>query len=314
MPRPTRVLVFAAAASGSMAALAQSAPGTCQVSLGYVAATLPGAAPVPGLTSFSMAVLAALLGGLAWHSQRTRRGAKTWAVALWASAGLLGMQGGDGLVQAVRAAGPYEFNNPAGGTVADAAIPYASPAPLLTVTNTSGVSIRIASNANAAETGSCAVGATLAPGSSCTTAAVCAAPPPPAPPPPAPPPLQLLSVLTEPTAACDMTQPLYVKTWTLGLNSATYTIYPPRLATAPTFSPSDASVTTSIAYTQGPELIANPATGGAINLDQAAAGVLTVTALAPSGYAFDANTPPSTVKTWNLPYQQCWTARFNQSF
>lgn len=160
-----------------MSALAQAAPDACQVSLGYVAAALP-AAPVPGLTSVSMAVLAALLGGLAWHSQRTRRGAKAWAVALWASAGMLGVQGGDGLVQAVRAAGPYEFTNPAGGTVTDATIPYAIPTPLLTVTNTSGVPVTITSNTNPAETGTCTVGATIASGSSCTTAAVCLAPPP----------------------------------------------------------------------------------------------------------------------------------------
>jgi len=301
LPRPTRVLVFAATVGSSMAALAQSAPGTCQVSLGYVAAALPAAAPVPGLTSVSMAVLAALLGGLAWHSQRTRRGAKAWAVALWASAGVLGMQGGEGLVQAVRAAGPYEFSNPAGGTVADAAIPYASPAPLLTVTNTSGVSIRIASNANAAETGSCAVGTTLAPGSSCTTAAVCTAPPPE---PPAP---VLLTVLTDPTAGCDFTQPpLYTKSWSGAAGaSVTYSLFPAVLASGPTFAPSSANVTTTFTFTQGPELLLDPATGQPTNLDQAA-GVLNFTSQAPSGYAFDTNNPPGTVKTWSVPSPGCW--------
>ena len=100
-------------------------------------------------------------------------------MAVVGMAGALGLSalGGGSLVEAVRAAGPYEFSNAAGGTVADSGVAYADPAPVLTVTNTSGVRIRITANGNATETGTCALNQELAPGASCTTQAYACTPP-----------------------------------------------------------------------------------------------------------------------------------------
>lgn len=287
-------LAFAATAGYSMTALAQATQGACQISVGYGPATIPPAAPsaVPGLTLFSVGILAAALGVLAWH-KRPRGGHKAWAVALWASASLLGMQGGDGLIQAVRAAGPYEFSNSSGGIVADSSIPYANPAPLITITNTSGVNVKITSNANAAETGSCTTGANIAPGGSCTTSAVCSAPQP-----------QLLTVVADPTITCDYSLPaLDSASWHNpdGSDGGVY-IIPPLLGSAPVFSPSGVVPAPTFSYTRGPALILDPATGQPTNYAEASAGTATITSVAPAGYAFDTNVPPSTTKTWNLPY------------
>ena len=87
----------------------------------------------------------------------------------------------------------------------------------------------------------------------------------------------------------------------------TYSLYPAVLASSPTFAPDSASVTTTFTFTQGPELILDPANGQPTNLDQAV-GVLNVTSQAPSGYAFDTNNPPATIKTWSVPSPGCWMA------
>lgn len=168
----TRILTFAGMAGCALPALADTAA-YCRISLDYAPALAATAAPtaVPGLTLFSVGILAATLGIFAWH-KRPAAG-KVLAVALWASAGLLTAQGGDGLMQAVRAAGPYEFTSTTGGTLADASMPYADPSPLVTVTNTSGVRVKITGNTNTAEAGSCTVGAEIAPGGSCTTQSIC---------------------------------------------------------------------------------------------------------------------------------------------
>lgn len=91
----------------------------------------------------------------------------------------------------------------------------------------------------------------------------------------------------------------------MGGASTSYYIYPPLLASNPTFALSSANVTTTFTFTPGPELILDPATGSPTNAAEAAGGVLNVTSEVPSGYAFDTSTPPATVKTWSVPYQGC---------
>ena len=163
---------------GVLAALGMamaSAPAwaACQISLGYS----PASSPVPSLTVASVAVLATALGALAWsrRSGMGSAGRKLLLLAVCGSAGLLAVQTGDGLIQTVRAAGPYEFNNPVGGTVSDNAMPDGTTS--VTVSNTSGVPVRIVSNSNANAPGSCQPGSVVAPGGSCTTNAVCTPPP-----------------------------------------------------------------------------------------------------------------------------------------
>lgn len=167
-----RTSALLASAGIAMPALAQSVI-RCKISLDYSAVATAAATPtaVPGMTLFSVGILAAVLGVLAWHK---RPGAgKVLAAALWASAGLLTAQGSDGLVQSVRAASPYYFSATSGGTVSDT---FQSPiyeAPAVTVTNTSGVRIKITGNTNKDESGSCTVGTEIAPNGSCTAAPAC---------------------------------------------------------------------------------------------------------------------------------------------
>lgn len=292
--RLARTFTLAGVAGYALPALAQTA-GSCQISIGYGAAAVAGSTPtaVPGLTLLSVGILAASLGVLAWHK---RPGAsKMLALALWTSAGVLGMEGGNGVIQAVRAAGPYEFSNPSGGSVVDNAIAYSSPAPLITITNTSGVAVKITSNANISESGSCTVGSQIAPGAACTTSAVCSGPPP-----------QLLSVVTEPTVDCDFSQPpLYTQTSSSANGNLTFAIYPPMLTSNPVFNPGSVSVPSNFSYTPGPQLIIDQSTGQPTNANQASAGIATVTSQAPTGYAFDNSNPPATTRTWNLAYGGC---------
>ncbi|WP_423456562.1 midcut-by-XrtH protein [Ottowia sp. VDI28] len=176
-PYFSKPLLSALAAIGlagfSMSAHAQS----CGISVGYQAAVSNNISSVPSLGTLGLAALAAALGILAWRKRHTldrEGGIRKWMPAvLLTLAGILGMQGGNGFIQSVRAAGPYEFSSATGGTVEDLNMAYEEPSPFITITNSSGKRIRISSNANPDETGTCVVGAEIAPGSSCTTQAVC---------------------------------------------------------------------------------------------------------------------------------------------
>jgi hypothetical protein len=114
-----------------------------------------------------LGVLAAIVGIAMWRKDKASNAVRMLSVALLAGAIGLGLMGGNSVI----AAGPYQFTNPTGGLVADATIPYQNPAPLITISNTSGYSIGITSNGNASETGSCTVGAQIVAGASCTTQA-----------------------------------------------------------------------------------------------------------------------------------------------
>ncbi|MGF6212860.1 hypothetical protein ABIE32_002739 [Comamonas sp. 4034] len=191
----------------------------------------------------------------------------------------------------VRAAGPYEFSNPAGGTVSDTQVPYANPAPTLTVSNTSGGRIKITSNGNASETGTCAVNAELAPGASCTTQAYACTPPDPV--------VQPIAVLAPPDVGCNYdtkigTYPRISTSPELG----SWHAYPPVLSTPPSFDIAGATITSS--YARNATQAIYDQNGSITNVTELTTGIFTVEATAPAGYGFGANLSPS--MTWDLPY------------
>ena len=157
------------------------------------------------------------------------------AVTLAVGAAFFSVAGADSVVSSVRAAAPYEFSNPSGGTVTDNAITFASPSPLVTVTNTSGVRIRIATNGNPSDTGTCAVGSQLALGASCTTQAVCPVP----------------VVAEAPTTVCPNLPGTAISEFSNYLSSpdsssGRWFIYAPTIQTEPTFNPAISGITTAI--------------------------------------------------------------------
>ncbi|GAB2476296.1 hypothetical protein GCM10027082_29420 [Comamonas humi] len=302
-----RLTALASATAAAAPAWAQEA--MCQISLGYgplVTSPPPAPSPVPGMGMVAIGLLTATVGVVAWHKSRAagRNGRQFLSAALLASAGLLLAHGSDSLAQAARA---YELSDPKGGTLAYNDIPAADPAPLITVTNTSGVRLRITSNDNAAETGSCTVDAELAPNGTCTTQAVCppppVAPPPPAaePPPPPPPPPQSITVTSDPEVACDTSQALYTVEWQSsdGLSGSSYSVYGPVISKQPVFDPDSPPPDVGIAYPERLRLTLD-ANGRAQNLAEATAYTATVTATAPEGRGF--GDPPQPTTDWRFSF------------
>lgn len=166
-------------ASTGMFGLASSAwaqvESSCAISLNYVPAIAAGsgASAVPGLTLLGTATLGLLIAAMAWRQRRKGVMHRIMASAGLTAALALGAMGSSPLIDSVRAAGPYEFNNASGGTVADNQIDAIGPVLPVTVSNTSGVRVRITANLNAEESGTCKVNAEIAPGSSCTALPVC---------------------------------------------------------------------------------------------------------------------------------------------
>lgn len=293
-----RLSAAAVLAAWGSSAWAQAA-GSCQMSLSYMPAvsTPVGAATaVPGLGMLAVGALGALVAGVAWRKRHQGGTHRMMTVVGLAAALSLSALGGGSLVEAVRAAGPYEFSNVAGGTVADSGVVYADPAPLLSVTNTSGVRMRITANGNTAETGTCAVNQELAMGASCTTQAYACTPP-----------VQLLLVINN-TSAPELgcTSSPVLGTYSNNLTNplaGQFFAYAPLIATAPVFD--EPSVTTSFSYTRN---AADAVYDGINNLTNDVAlksGMVSVTSTAPEGYVFAPNN--ASTMTWNLPYS-CWTA------
>lgn len=163
----------------SLLGLASSAwaqvPDTCSVSLSYVPTITSGSAAsaVPSLTFFGTAILGTLIAGLAWrHRKKGTMSRIIGVIGLGAAASLLAIASSP-MVNTVRAAGPYELSNPAGGTLTDDSVLSSEAAVPLVVTNTSGVPLRITALNNAAQAGTCSVGSQLAPAASCTVFALC---------------------------------------------------------------------------------------------------------------------------------------------
>ncbi len=268
---------------------------TCDISLGYTpVVTVPvgPATPVPSLGIFAVAALAALIAVLAWRSRHDGYKARMLAIAGMAAAVSLLSLGGGSWIESVRAAGPYELVNPAGGTLADSSVPYADPAPLLTVTNTSGVRMRITANGNSAETGSCVVNSEIAPGASCTTQAYSCTPPAP---------LLPISVTAAPTNTCttDIIAS-YPYNSSEPLDELLYA-YAPRLVKELTFN--ETGVTTVISYVRNATEATYDGSNILSNREALTSGFTIVTSTAPDGYVF---VPGNTkTMTWTLPYA-CW--------
>ncbi|QIL79402.1 midcut-by-XrtH protein [Diaphorobacter sp. HDW4A] len=263
--------------------------GTCDISLSYMPA---GGTPmaVPTLGTFAVGVLAALIAVLAWRSRHHGDKHRMMAVAAMAAAVSLFSMGGSSWIESVRAAGPYEFVNPAGGMLADGGVAYSDPAPLLTVTNTSGKRMRITANGNPAETGTCIVNQELASGASCTTQAYSCTPP-----------VQPVAISNTSAPAIGCTAEPVLATYTNRLNTPIYGefyVHAPLLTTEPDFD--EPGVTTSISYTRNATDAAYDDSDFLTNGEALKSGVATVTSTAPEGYVF---APGNTsTMTWTFPY------------
>ena len=294
--KPATVVVVGA--GFAPAVMAQASPSLCNMSLAYapVLAQVPAAAlPVPTLTVLSLGILSAAVGVVAWSKASSAK-KKMLSVAVMGAALGLSALGGNGLVQEVRAAGVYAFSNAQGGMVADAEIAYADPAPIFIISNTTGVKLKIVSNANAQEAGTCVADAELAPGASCTATAVCLTPPV----------VVELTVLQEPTVGCDGTKPRLPSISNVSLpngiifSAAAFTPIPgdpPELdaavtLAAPTFNYVPNAMNWGSASATEPYDSVNVRSGTA-----------TVTYAAPQGYGFGPTLASS--QTWTLLYEQC---------
>lgn len=188
--------LIALGASFSTSAFAQGGAGFCQISLEYapLSAAIPSATTaVPGLTMAGVGMISGLIGFALWRNRQNPSLNRLFSTAFLTAAVGLTAVGGGSLIHSVNAAGPYEFNKPDGGTVAGTQLRYADPAPLVTVLNTSGTTLRITANGNAAETGTCVVGKNILDGQSCTTQAFgCTLAP-----------LQLITVVSAPVFSCE---------------------------------------------------------------------------------------------------------------
>lgn len=180
-----------------------------------------------------------------------------------------------------------ELTNPEGGLLSHSDIANANPAPLITITNTSGVPLRITSNGNASDTGSCTVGSELAPNGTCSTQASCPEP-------------QPMTVTNAPTVECDFSNELYSVQWNSpdGYSSRSYSVYGPAITTQPTFDPDSPAAAISLTYAERPRLSLDPNTGEPENLEAATGYTATVTATAPEGYAF--GSPPQSSTSWQF--------------
>lgn len=296
-PITNAVLMLIGAAS-ALPAWAQSTATACTIALDYIPVVVPvppSATAVPGLGMLGVGALAALIAVMAWRKGRAG-GHKALSVALMAGAALLATQGSDSLIQAVRAAAPYEFNSATGGTVADANIAFASPSPQITVTNTTTARIKITTNANSDAADGCAVGTEVAPGGSCTTQAVCPA-------------LKALTLATPPVVECRNTYPDdMIQEGFLDPPMNYYQVFKPVMTSDAVFTPSiTPSATSDFSYSPN----FTPGPGGTVlttfeELDVAGTGTTTIKITPPDGYGFDNNGVVSSAPmVLTAPYQGC---------
>lgn len=289
--QPTAATISLMLATSS-SAWAQSAAGLCEISLGYAAVAAPPVmtpTAVPGLTLLSIGILGGVVATFAWRRRHKGGFNRLMSVALMTGAAVLSVAGGDSLVNVVRAAGPYEFSGSTGGTVADAQVTYADPAPILTVTNTSGGRIKITSNGNASETGTCMVNAELAPGASCTTQAFACTPPPTV--------VQQIEVLSPPAPDCDSNTVIGTyEASASGINNVVASS--PIIGSQPTFDTNGVAVTST--YTRNATQAIFGPNGSIPNAGDLISGTLSVTATAPAGFGFGPGL--SNTFSWELPY------------
>ena len=299
------VVASSIASMGTLAALpafAQSAAQaySCTVNLAYEAAPLiatpPSATAVPGLGTLSVAALAGLIAWMAWRKRKTG-GFRAMSVMFMMGAAVLATQGGNSLVQSVRAANPYTMEEAAGGTVATTMNLAAIPTPQAIVNNTA-VRMRITTNANSSETaaGSCAVNAEIAPGDSCTTQAVCEA-------------LQVFTVTQDPQVSCDKDgTPLDIHSMNDGVT--TFFSFTPKITSDPVFDPV-ATPALTVAWSgyvpNSPIWIDNDAGDDLVpgNLEAVGSGTAIIIATAPTGAVFSPSL--ASTYTWLTTYTGCST-------
>lgn len=273
----------------SASAWAQSAA-ACQISVDYLPVAAP--APVPSLTGSGLLVLGGAFAVLAWRHRRKTGVNRLMAVGLMSGAALFAAMGGDSLVSAVKAAAPYEFSNPSGGSVIDTSIPFASPPPVINITNTSGRRIKITSNGNLADTGTCTAGSELAVGASCTTQAVC--------------PITMIAQ-APPTLTCDMDNRIgyYAKDNSMPVSSDNnWSVFAPKIDTPPAFNPAAPGISTAITFVQATNVPIY--VGGYLsNAPELTSVGATITSTSPPGYIFG-DTQTNTM-SWEIPIDYCWS-------
>ena len=254
----------------------------CSISLGYApVATAVSVAPVPTVTTLGVLALSAIVAGVGAVKFKSARNKALMGLALAATC--LGVVPSDGRAQAAVA---YVFNLATGGVFSDSAIPYTATPALQAVTNTSGVPQRIVSNANATDSGTCLVGAVIAPGASCTTMPSCTAP-------------ALLQMdAIDPVVSCDTSA---AAVYSRPIPSGNIVGWPLRMETAPVFSPAAPVPVVTFNNPSYPDPAALTVDGGGnptqLNVDLQLTGV--VTAVAPAGYGFGPALEPT--KTWQFP-------------
>ena len=298
------LLASSIASIGTLGALSAFAQGTavteaysCAVNLAYSPVV---ATAVPGLGMLGVGTLAGLIGVMAWRKRKSGS-LRALSVVFMMGAAVLATQGGNSLVQTVRAADPYAMDSSTGGTVATtmnlAAVPGTQ-----TVVNNTAVRMKIVTNANSSETaaGSCAVNAEIAPGTSCTTQAVCT-------------PLQVLRVASEPAVGCDLSGPPLDKFEVsfdgggAGNDHFYFYSFMPTITSAPVFDPITTQEPTVVFSAYAPNATwKKNATGTYLedgNLEAVGSGTATITATAPAGYVF---TPSlSSTYTFSTAYSGC---------
>ncbi|QIL80751.1 midcut-by-XrtH protein [Diaphorobacter sp. HDW4A] len=294
----TRVTMATLATAGVSASWAQQVSNACQISLGYAPVPVPPAtdvSSVPGLTMSGIGLLAVLFGFVGWKLSGKNGSRKLLSVFLIAGALTTFFLSSESIV---RAAGPYEFSDVNGGVLTDTQIAFATPSPLITVTNSSGKRMRITTNGNSVETGTCIIGSELAPGASCTSEAVC-------------PVVVPVQVASDPTLRCDTTSQIDSYTWaaTDGTSNGSVIDYQPVLDTSPVTTPAVPSLSVSFSYTRSADQPEYDANGVMTNITALGSGTATIIATAPQGYGFGSALNPT--QTWTLPYT-CQDAVTNQ--
>ena len=276
---------FATIAMGLVVVSERAWAQTCEISVGYASL----AAAVPGLSIAGLGILAAIVGIAMWRKKKENTAVRMLSIGILAGAIGLGLMGGNSVV----AAGPYEFNTPSGGLVADT-VPYQNPAPLISISNTSGQPVRITANGNASEIGSCTVGAQIAAGASCTTQTSSCR-------------LGRIDVISAPVVGCSAQTPAdEIAAYRTDLDPFQVGVYSrvfrPAVTTPPVFSMPSVPLP-GLTYTL---VNTTPVRVGNVlsNFDSLRVVNYEVTVTAPVGYGFGAGLAPT--MTWTGQTDSCW--------
>lgn len=278
-------------------AWAQSVSSLCEISLSYagiVISPVGESTPVPSLTMLGVGILGAIVAAIAWRLRHKSVMNQLFSAMLMSAGIILCLVSDDSLINQVRAAGPYEFTSPTGGSVVDNQIAGTASGPIITVTNTSGRRIKITANANPAEAGTCNVNSEIAAGASCTAQAfACHA-------------LPVIKITGQPAISCDYSKFTAYPNIDPAFSSLNFdfAVYDVMMNVMPVYDTS--SVTTSFSYTpNATSVVYDPVSHFATNRDDMGSGIGVVSATAPVGFVFDNGL---NTMSWNLPYTKCWSS------